>query len=36
MVTGVRLFAIASAALIIAVLVWRGRARQVEGATASA
>lgn len=35
-VTGVRLFAIASAALIIGMLIWRGRARQVEGATASA
>lgn len=36
LVTAVRLFAIASAAVIIGMLVWRGRARAVEGATASA
>lgn len=38
LVTGVRVFAIASAAVIIAMLVWRGRASRdsVEGATASA
>jgi uncharacterized membrane protein YfcA len=36
MVTGVRLFAIAAAATIIAILIWRGRARAAEGATASA
>jgi hypothetical protein len=37
-VTAARMFAIVSAAVIIALLVWRGRARgdSVEGATASA
>lgn len=38
LVTSVRLFAIASAAVIIAILIWRGRASRgsVEGAAASA